>query len=271
MRMKTSIAIFTVLTSATMATAQESEQESQARQGEFKQLQEKDLAEALKALPPEEGKKLLRHRAASEAAVRHINGKQTPDLVPYWLRMRGFFDAYERIFKAQLAPRLSAADVAVLNEYVQKQHATDRRKSSESQSKAQRGIEAQAKNMSAIEIAIALKAATDRNQAQQGATYRAVMRQLSVDGQKIVNDFAYANIRPSFSIYDPIEAARLEPELYKEQIVRTYEAEQKRRVSPSAASKPPLRRHTQGTYMDASSPSSDEDERKRCSDIYSAS
>jgi len=222
----------------TVAVAQDRNAEQRA---ELKAYQEQQLAEALKPLLPEDQAKLLKIRNALLTATRYIDGQETPELVPYHLRMRAFFTAFEPVFKLQLASQLSASDLAILSEYAQRQHNAELRRSAQTFLKEEQNAKAQARHMSAIEIASALKSASDRNEARQSAVFRKVLGRLSAAGQKTVNDFAFAHVRPSFTIFDPIEAAGLAPDVFKEQIVRNYEAEKKGTVmAPPAPVQPML-------------------------------
>lgn len=53
-----------------------------------------------------------------QASITHINGRETPELVPYNVRMQHFFEFYRLgSFKTELESQLSAADLAVLTDF----------------------------------------------------------------------------------------------------------------------------------------------------------
>jgi len=163
--------------------------------------------------------KSQRYRAAQDSATQWVDGRQNPDLVPYDMRMQAFFGMYndERI-RQIFSSRLSSADLAVLDTFKARyqdtiQETVARRR------KEREELEARAASMSAIEIAAAQKASTARERMIDATRHHGVMRQLSPEGQKIVNQWAYDNIRPRFPIVDEEAIALAEPELYKERFL----------------------------------------------------
>ena len=234
------IGFFGAIAATTLAIAQAIDQASEEARirAEFQAEKQRYIDAAVKDMSPEDRQKTLRFIAANDAAVQHIDGRQTPELVPYWLRMRGFFDAFDVIFKPQLERQLSATDLAILSEYAHNQFDLDKKLSNEAHKKGERSVVLKAKNMSPGEIARALTAVTDRDRAQQAERYRTVINKLSEDGQKIVNDIAFTHVRPSFAIYDPAITANLEPELYKEQFILVHEELKRLEADPNAL--PPI-------------------------------
>jgi hypothetical protein len=233
------LAILAALATSTGATAQDGDAEMKKDRDRVQAMEEQRAAEELKKLPPEERAKALRFDAASKATSRRINGREAPELVPYHVRMQMFFQSFEALFKRSLESELSAADLAILSEFAQRQHSIELKNSADALRKESRSISAQAEHMDAIEIASGMKAASDRAEARQVAAYRGVMRRLSPEGQKIVNDFAFAHVRPQVTTQDPMDLASLEPEIYREQIIRAFEAERAGRIAPPPATSTP--------------------------------
>jgi hypothetical protein len=235
------LATLAALATSTGATAQDGDPDAEMKKhrDRAQAREEQRLAEELAKLPPEERAKALRFDAANKAAVRKINGRETPELVPYHVRMQMFFHNFEAHFKRSLEPELSEADLAILSKFAQRQHAIELKKSNEALHEESRSISARARHMSAIEIASGMKSASDRALARQAAIYRAVIEQLSPESRKLVNDFAFTRIRPQVSIQDPMDLASLEPEIYREQIIRAFEAESAEPIASPEATPPP--------------------------------
>jgi hypothetical protein len=84
-------------------------------------------------------------------------------------------------------------------------------------------IGAGGETMTPLDLATALEANTRRYQERRAARYRAVIQQLSPEGQRIVTDFAHKRIRPVTGSHSAIIHATLAPEHFKEQLLRRYE------------------------------------------------
>lgn len=195
-------------------------------------------AEILQKLSPADRDKLRRLRVASAKSRRHIDGKATPELVPYQVRMQHFFHGYDQVFKNQLTSKLSPADLGVLAEFSAR-HSAELRALESTARKAWLQVEPLAKDMSAIEIAGAMKRESDRSEVQQASMYRKVIQQLSPQGQTVVNDFAFIHVRPQVTIVDPLVEAGLEPELFREQVLARSEARRAgKRVVPTLPAHP---------------------------------
>ena len=84
-------------------------------------------------------------------------------------------------------------------------------------------IGAGAETMTPLDLATALEANTQRYQERRAARYRAVIGQLSPEGQRIVTDFAHQRIRPTSGSHSAIVHATLAPEHFKQQVLQRYE------------------------------------------------
>src|SRR5687767_12690605 len=96
------LAILAALATSTSVTAQDPDAEMKKHQDRVQAREEQRAAEELKKLPPDERAKALRFEAANKATSRHINGRETPELVPYHIRMQMFFESFEALFKRSL-------------------------------------------------------------------------------------------------------------------------------------------------------------------------
>lgn len=174
--------------------------------------------------------------ALLQSSFTTINGKETPELVPYEVRMQHFFYDYKRGtgYQAELKSLLSAEDQAVLQEYSSK-HVQALKKDEEDYLKTYLGIASRAKDMSAMEIAAEINKATANTEASQRARYRSVAGQLSAKGRQLVDDFAFKYVRPIVSLEDQTVVAQAAPEFYKTQIVGTYELTLAGKVPPPPA------------------------------------
>lgn len=221
--------LFAFLASAANAQrpAISNEQLEALRKQEQLEAQARDDArfeESLKHMPPEEAEKVRRIQAASKLAHRAVNGKENPELVPYRTRMQMFFERYERgDFRRMLDGRLSGADFALLDAFVL-HYRDDLKRLIDPYSRASKSVYARAASMSAIDIARELKTVSDRIENAQAEIFRSAIGDLSAEGQATIRDFAFIHVRPMTSIYDPVIEATAEPEIYKEQAVRSYEA-----------------------------------------------
>ena len=190
------------------------------------------LEEQWRGLPPEEIANRKRIDALLRSSQRHIDGKKTPELVPYHVRMQMFFHKYQQgLFRSVLQSQLSPEDIRVLDEYAARM-SSELRKHAQSYEEQWMSIAARAKDMNASEIASAIKLATNKSEAAQAAGYRQVLRQLTPAGQKVVSDFAFANVRPQVTTEDPFVIADGDPKFYKEQIVLYYEMVQRGEQPP---------------------------------------
>lgn len=190
------------------------------------------LEEQWRGLSPEEIANRKRIDGLLRSSQRHINGKETPELVPYHVRMQMFFHKYQHgFFRQMLQSQLSAGDLAVLDTYAARL-GSELEKHAKAYETEWMGIASRAKDMNASEIASAIKVATGKTEALQAAGYRAVLRQLTPAGQKVVSDFAFANVRPQVTTEDPFVIAEGDPKFYKEQIVLYYEMVQRGEQPP---------------------------------------
>jgi hypothetical protein len=157
-----------------------------------------------------------------KSSIRHINGKETPELVPYVVRMTHFFSRYARgTFKSELDPQLSAEDVAVLTEYASR-HEKQLEADHASYRTAWTEIGARAQHLSAVDIASEMSRADESVEAAQSARFRGVIGRLSPSGRATVTAFAFERVRPQVMIEDPFVLANGDPQFYKEQIVGAY-------------------------------------------------
>jgi len=176
--------------------------------------------------------------ALVKSSIRHINGKETPDLVPYVVRMTHFFSRYAKgAFKSELDPQLSAEDVAVLTEYAS-QHEKQLEADHESYRAAWTEIAARAQDMSAVDIASEMSRADESVEAAQSARFRSVIGRLSPSGQAMVTAFAFERVRPQVMIEDPFVLANGDPQFYKEQIVGAYGLLRSGKSTPPSPAQP---------------------------------
>lgn len=154
-----------------------------------------------------------------------IDGKATPDLVPYDIRMHYFFLRYGRPnhpYRMELQKQLSPKDDAILFAHAQIDNDLKTRDMEEHHAGFM-SIGAGGETMTPLDLATALEANTQRYQERRAARYRAVIQQLSPEGQRIVADFAYERIRPVTGSHSAIIHATLAPEHFKQQMLRRYE------------------------------------------------
>lgn len=181
------------------------------------------VEEQWKGLPPAEIEKRRKRELLMQSSYQHIDGKRTPELVPYQIRMQHFFDRYESgMFEQMLAPQLSAEDRVILAEF-SKRHVAELKAQEAAYDAEWMTIGARASSMNAQEIAGAVKSATQRSENALAAVYRAVINRLSPEGRQLVVGFAFTHVRPQVSIEDPFVVANGDPEFFKDQIVKTYE------------------------------------------------
>lgn len=206
-----------------IANAQDPDAELRAHQERSRQRQAERLRDEWKGLPPAEIQRRQQIESLLQSSIRRIDGNQTPELVPYHIRMQHFFAGYQQgMFANMLAAQLSPADHVVLKEFAGR-HREELQKASDVYERDWLSIAAGAQSMSSREIASAVKAATDRSDARLTSLYREVVGRLSSAGRGLVNEFAFINVRPQVSIEDPFVLATGDPEFYKDQVVKTYE------------------------------------------------
>ncbi len=150
----------------------------------------------------------------------HIDGMQTPELIPYHARMNMFFSAFT-FFEADLKPNLTGADYQVLKDFAA-QHGKVLQTDAAKHEADWREIASRAESMNAVELAGEIKLASQRIEAVSANRYRAVVNTLSPDGQRIVNDYVVAKVRPTTMVEDPLVVAVAAPDFYKAQIVGVY-------------------------------------------------
>jgi DNA-binding protein H-NS len=153
-----------------------------------------------------------------------IDGKSTPELVPYAIRMRLFFSRYKRGstgYQVQLKHRLSEVDLHVLAEYADKQKNEISLRNGRRSSAYQR-ITENAESMSALEIASAYESTYQQFLGEEAQSYRSALAQLSSAGQVVVTQFAYEHIRPTISLENQIAIANAAPDAYKAAVLASY-------------------------------------------------
>jgi hypothetical protein len=96
------------LTAMCAAHAQDPDSEMNAHRERVRQREAERLQEELKGLTPAEIQRRQQIESLLRSSMRHIDGKQTPDLVPQHIRMQHFFHGYEQgMYASMLAPELS--------------------------------------------------------------------------------------------------------------------------------------------------------------------
>lgn len=222
------------------AQAADPDEELRKHQELARQRANAEVKEQWKGLPPAEIEKRRRIQALLQSSHQHINGKQTPELVPYQVRMQHFFHRYESgTFQAMLASQLSAADQAILAEFSQR-HGDELKKQAAAYDAEWMALGARSSNMNAQEIAGAIRSATQRSENALAAIYRGVINRLSLEGRQRVNDFAFTHVRPQVTIEDPFVVANGNPEFFKDQILQEYEMRRTGKLPqpPSVSNKP---------------------------------
>lgn len=210
------------LTAIGSAQAQDPDTELNAHRERVRQREAARLQEEWKGLPAAEIERRQQIESLLKSSLRRIGGKQSPELVPHHIRMQQFFHGYEQgTYASMLAPELSSTDQALLKEFA-RAHRAELQKAVKLYEDDWLAIAAVAEKMSALEIATAVKAATDRSDARLTTLYRNAVGRLSPAGQGRVNEFAFLNVRPQVTVEDHFVVANADPEFYKEQVVETY-------------------------------------------------
>lgn len=210
------------LAAISAAHAQDPDAELNAHRERVRQREAERLQEEWRGLPAAEIQRRQQIESLLRSSMRQIDGKQTPELVPHHIRMQQFFHGYEQgMYASMLAAELSSADQAMLKEFARK-HREELQKANKIYEDDWLAIAAGAESMSSLEIATAVKAATDRSDARLTSLYQEAIGRLSPAGQGRVKEFAFINVRPQVSIEDPFVLANGDPEFYKEQVVGTY-------------------------------------------------
>lgn len=174
---------------------------------------------------PQENAPLTRERiqALVQSSFTYVDGKQTPELVPFSFRMQLFFDLFRSgSFGSQLKPMLPPQDHTILAEFANENPQLLKKDERDYMNSWMR-IGESAQSMNGVEIASAVQAATDEVQERQAARYRTVLGRLTPGGRQIVSDFAFARVRPQVSIENPLIVATAEPGFYKAQVLGAYE------------------------------------------------
>jgi len=177
----------------------------------------------------DEIKRLLR------SSYTTIDGKKTPELVPYHIRMQHFFLRYKHAsagLQAEMKQLLSSEDETVLSIYADR-HVEELKRDEMTYEKAWMDLASRAHGMDGISIASAIQTLTSELERSTDARYRTVLAKLSPAGQKAVNEFAFARIRPVIAAEDPIALATAAPEFYKGQIVAAYQMAQSGKQPPA--------------------------------------
>jgi hypothetical protein len=186
-------------------------------------------------LPPAEIEKRRQRELLMQSSYQDIDGKRTPELVPYQIRMQHFFARYESgQFEEMLAPQLSTEDRAILAHF-SKLHSAELKKQQAAYDAEWLAIGARASSMNAQELAGALKAATLKSENAVTAMYRDAINSLSPEGRQRVLDFAFVHVRPQVAIEDPFVVANGDPEFFKDQVVKAYEMRRTGQVPPPPA------------------------------------
>ena len=182
-------------------------------------------------------------RAVISESQTRINGKATPELVPFDLRMKLFFYRYgdsKRGYREDLSTKLSEQDDAILTSYAAEHSAA--LAADEEQFRLECiAVYERTPDMSAVEIATEIEAATHRSETRAAKRYREVLRRLSADGQRIVTNYTELRVRPSITRDNQVTQAMMAPDWYKQQILRLAEAARNGSNESQAATIPPPR------------------------------
>lgn len=149
-----------------------------------------------------------------------IDGKATPDLVPYAIRWKLFFYSYNR-YAAMLAGKISAEDSAILSGYSQI-HADTAQRDSDERDKAFDQIMTRADSLDGVQLAVAFETTYQQSQEVARKRYDTLLSKLSPEGQRVVRAFAYAQIRPNATLENQVAVAVRAPELFKKSVVEAY-------------------------------------------------
>lgn len=143
-----------------------------------------------------------------------IDGRKTPELVPFDRKARPLFDHYNRIFRRALSLQLSAEDDALLSHFSDI-HPKAREQDFRDDAVSQVAICAGAEQLSGIQIAETLAVHFQSSEDARIARYQGWIDQLSVDGRRIVRDFIDQNIKPITHKADLRGFAAAAPEYFK--------------------------------------------------------
>src|SRR5688572_13738169 len=119
-------AVLAALAAVTVTHAQDSREQLKAQRAEQKARQAAVIEAQWRAEGVTEAQIARRKQieAVLESARYDINGRETPDLVPYHVRMQTFFLGYaDGHFKRMLDTELSSADKAILDAYASRHRA----------------------------------------------------------------------------------------------------------------------------------------------------
>lgn len=176
--------------------------------------------------------------ALLQSSFTNINGRETPELIPYHVRMGAFFARFAS-YAPELQGQLSKADFDRLQQFAGS-HETFRKQALDAELGAWQTIAARAEPMSAVEIATEMKQSETRSAAAATARYRGVLDGLTAEGRSIVDRFAFERVRPSLAIEDPLLVATTAPVFYKTQVLGVYKLMQAGKwppAPPAAATK----------------------------------
>jgi hypothetical protein len=170
--------------------------------------------------------------ALVQSSYTKIDGKRTPELVPYHSRMNMFFGALP-VFEADLRRNLSAEDFAILKSFSDARDVPQKEDAAFAEA-GWKEIASRAEGMNALEIAGEMKRLDQRIETKAAARYRRVLSSLSPQGQQFVERYAFEKVRPSLSVYDPLVIANAAPDYYKTDIVESYKLMQEGKWPPTS-------------------------------------
>lgn len=169
--------------------------------------------------------------ALLQSSYTGIDGRATPELIPYHVRMAAFFESFPD-YAPQFRSQLIKADFDQLQRYASA-HGAFQKQDGDRQLREWQEVAARAEPMSAVEIATELKQSSRRIEAVAAARYRATLDALSADGRAVIDRFIADRVRPNTSIEDPLVVAMAAPVFYKTQILGTYKMMQEGKWPPA--------------------------------------
>jgi hypothetical protein len=143
-----------------------------------------------------------------------INGKVHPEQITFRQRAYLLFSSWKLVHRAALAPLLSPADLAVMDEYAlvhrQAMEAAQARFAPEHKTLLER-----AASMSGLEIAQADADIEKRSDSAVEARYRKALDKLSTEGRTAVGTYAWEHIRPTTGRSNYVAIAERMPDAFK--------------------------------------------------------
>jgi hypothetical protein len=177
-------------------------------------------------MPAEQVVKLTAPPSFVTDSLITINGKETPHLVPFHVRMKLFFFRYERNGSGYLgdeAQNLSSADEQILSEYAQIHQAAIQGGEAR-YNEAYLLICATGSSLTAMQLATAIEQQTLKSQEEATQRYQSVLRRLTPKGRLAIERVTFERIRPVIVMDNPLAVAAVAPEWYKSTTLTAYEA-----------------------------------------------